>query len=795
MCRTQLLNRSLAAVAMLAAFFAGPGLAEGQQGTIAGRVVDVGTGAPVASVVVSVEGTPLRTLTDRGGSFEILGVAAGPQQLRAVVTGLKSSVQEVRVLSGQTVTVNFQLSTSAVELREIVVRGTRTLSVLDADNLLETPRAIQVLPAELIEQAGGHDLTEALDLSASVARQNNFGGLWNSFAVRGFGGDESLPSNYLVNGFNAGRGFGGPRDLAGTEAVVVLKGPTAALFGRGEPGGAINLVTKRPTARAGGQVRSSYDEFGTVRADADFRTGLVGDRAAFRLVGYREDGDSFRETVEWKSVGLLPSVLLNLGGRTSLVYELEASSREVPFDRGVVAVNGQLGVVPVTRFLGEPGDGPMRGRVIGHQAELNHLLGDGWRLLLGVNFRDTSLRGFSTEPELAGSRQRLSSDGRTLSRQRRYRDYDAQYVVGRAEVTGQFFTGPAVHRLIVGVDRDRFENDQVFLRYRGPVVGPNTTMGQSLAIDILNPAYGQYPLPDLAPLTDRTEIMGASGVYLQDQINLTDRLQVRLGFRYDAYGQELDNRAANSSSAQSDSRVSPQLGVVFRVHDALSLYGSYGEGFRANSGADFAGNSFAPNQSSSVEAGANFQLLRGALGGNVALFELKQQNMLTADPTNSGFSVAIGEARSRGFEADLAGRYADLELHLSYAFTDAVATRAVLDRDFGMAINPGDRLINVPRHSLSALVSRPASLAGRVVTTGSGVLHVGQRSGQTAGTFTLPAYTVWRAFVGLEPRSNLSVRAELDNVFNTTYYSNSYSPLWVQPGSPRRARISAQVGF
>jgi len=101
---------------------------------------------------------------------------------------------------------------------------------------LETPQSELKIDLEALEDAGALNLNQALDLSASVARQNNFGGLWNSFALRGFVGDENLPSNYLVNGFNAGRGFGGSRDLSGIESVEVLKGPRAALFGRGEPG-------------------------------------------------------------------------------------------------------------------------------------------------------------------------------------------------------------------------------------------------------------------------------------------------------------------------------------------------------------------------------------------------------------------------------------------------------------------------------------------------------------------------------------------------------------------------------
>jgi len=116
------------------------------------------------------------------------------------------------------------------EVEETVVIGTRQ-AYQGNFTALETPQAELSIDAEILDAAGALDLNQALDLSGSVARQNNFGGLWNSFAIRGFVGDENLPSNYLVNGFNAGRGFGGPRDLSGIESVEVLKGPRAALFG------------------------------------------------------------------------------------------------------------------------------------------------------------------------------------------------------------------------------------------------------------------------------------------------------------------------------------------------------------------------------------------------------------------------------------------------------------------------------------------------------------------------------------------------------------------------------------
>ncbi len=685
-------------------------------------------------------------------------------------------------------------ASQAAEIEEIVVSDQRRAYRGDFSNL-ETPQAIQTLDSLIMDQAGVRDLNDALDLSAAVARQNNFGGLWNSFAVRGFVGDENLPSNYLVNGFNAGRGFGGSRDISGIEAVEVLKGPTAALFGRGEPGGAVNLVTKRPTGQQGGQVRLSADEFDTRRGDVDLRSAALASGLAFRVVGFHEDGGSFRETVDSKRYGLSPSVQWQLTESTTLFYELESTRTAVPFDRGVVAIRGRLGVMPRENFLGEPGDGDMEAEVTGHQLELRHAFNADWDLLLGTNLRDTSLAGFSTEPELTSSRQRLNSDGRTLTRQRRGREYDAEYSVVRGEISGRFETAGLTHRILVGVDSDQFDNDQVFKRYRAPNLSANPSLQASYVLDVLAPVYGRFPLPNVSLLTDRLEVLEATGVYLQDQISLTERLQVRLGLRYDDFQQSLHNRMNNTRQTQSDSRVSPQFGLVYAVNPELSFYSTYGEGFRATSGADFAGNSFDPNESASAEAGLKFELNDGRLTGHLALFRQTQDNILSADPVNAGFSLAIGEARSKGVEFDLSGSIADYDIHLSYAHVEAETANATLDFNFGLQIDKGDALLNVPEQTFNLLVSRSLPLAGAPLSVGAGLLFVDDRLGETATDFLLPSYTLLRAFVDWAPTPMLKLRAEIDNLTDATYYTNSFSQLWVQPGTPQRVRLSAEVNF
>jgi len=662
-------------------------------------------------------------------------------------------------------------------------------------SLMETPAADLIIDARTLKDAGALDLTTALDLSSSVARQNNFGGLWNSFAIRGFVGDENLPSNYLVNGFNAGRGFAGPRDMSGIESVEVLKGPRAALFGRGEPGGSVNLVTKRPHEGTDGELNLSAARFDTRRGDIDWNQ-QVNDTVAYRVVGYAQDAGSFRSTVESKSHGLFPSLALQLGADTRLVYELEYSEQESPFDRGVVAPAGQLGAMPRSNFLGEPGDGPMEAEALGHQLELVHQLTPAWTLLAGYNQRDTSLEGFSTEPELTGARQGLSRDGRTLTRQRRSRSYDADYSILRAELTGDIELGSLRHRLIIGADSDSFENDQVFRRARAPTLASNPTLAQLQAIDILAPVYGQYPLPAPALLTDRLETQKADGLYIQDQISLNAQWELRLGGRFDRFEQDQLNRANNTRSKQSDERFSPQLGLVFAASEQLSFYGVYGESFRALSGSDFAGNNFDPNTSASVEAGMKFLLNEGRLTGNVSIYSIEQDNILASDPINAGFLVAAGEAESQGVEFDLGGELLPgLQAWFSYSYTDASVVDDLLDSNFGLVVRGGDRMLNVPRHAMSAMLVKETTLGSRPLRIGGSLTHVGERLGEAATNFELPDYTLTRVFTDYSVSSTLTLRAEIDNLFDETWYSNSFSSLWIQPGMPRSYRFSANISF
>lgn len=671
----------------------------------------------------------------------------------------------------------------------IVVTGQRQQYHGDVP-VKEIPQTIQMIDGKTLQNLNLTKLTDALDLAAGISRQNNFGGLWDAFAVRGFAGDENFPSGFLVNGFNGGRGYGGPRDASNIDHVEVLKGPNAAVFGRGEPGGTVNIITKKATiGNSFGSFSASAGSFNAYRVEGDYNLS-ISDKIAVRVNGAAEDADSFRNTVHTTKYVASPSVLLKLSDATSLTYEMEFVDQKVPFERGVVAVNGVLGLIPRSTFLGEPGDGPTHVKVLGHQLQFQQDLGgNDWVFIAGFGYRDTSFKGYSSDAELALGRQILDNDGIHLARQRRYRDYHTTNTVARAEISGKVITGPFTHHVILGADWDQFNINLLQQRYRPPAYtagSPITALNN--AIDIYDPVYGQLPTPT-STITNSLEKQKAYGIYFQDQIDVTDKFKIRFGGRYDHFHQLIGNRTGAYVPTVDvlKKRFSPSAGALYEITDSLSIYTGYGTGFRPNSGQDANGNPFAPETSKSLEAGLRYTSPGGRITGSLAAFTMKKNNILTADPVNVGFSIAGGEAKSKGVEAEVTARLpADVLVMASYSYTDAYWSKGSLDPNFSQTITPGDPLINIPKHQGNLIVSKGFTVgdAGKL-TVGGGINYSSRRLGETATSFYLPSYTLTRAFASYEPGDGVKLSVTVTNLFDVTWYASSYSQYWVQPGAPR----------
>ncbi|MGJ3699527.1 TonB-dependent siderophore receptor [Variovorax sp. AFSI2.2] len=650
--------------------------------------------------------------------------------------------------------------------------------------LRELPQSVRVVLRQAIDDLGATRLDDVLDYVGGVSRQNNFGGLWDNFAIRGLPGNENTGMATLLNGFSSNRGFNAPRDLAGVERIEFLKGTAAALYGSSEPGGTLNIVSKRPLWKAAHSVEGYLGSHGLKRGAFD-STGPIGENFAYRLNVAAEDRDSFRDHVSARREVIAPAFTWKLGRDTVLEYSGEFLRHATPLDRGVVAVGNRLGAIPRSRFLGEPADGDVTVENQTHQFILSHEWNSAWRSRLGLSYRKTSLNGFSTEASALGA------NNATLARQRRFRDFDSNDIALQAELQGTIRTGAIEHELLFGLESFRFSMDSIMLR-------ANPTAARPYAIDIYNPVYGQFqPVPGRN--TDTLEHQRNTAFYMQDAIKLAPAWRLVAGVRVDSYRQSLENRIAGTTARQDPSSTSPRIGLSWLPTPQWTFYANAGRSFRPNVGSDVAAQGFEPETGRALELGTKWESADRRMGATAAVFDIRKRNVLTSDPVNTGYSAAAGEIRSRGFEFDFAGQLTtNWRLNASLVLNDVEITK-----DNTLAI--GGRLLNVPRVNGSVLaVYENAFANGQRYGIGGGVTHVGKRLGQArtqadanaaTPSFELPSYTTAKLVAYWRINPALRVTLDIDNLFDSTYYASSYSRLWVTPGTARTITVGLQAKF
>ena len=649
----------------------------------------------------------------------------------------------------------------------------------------QMPQSIETLDNAVLDQKGITQLQDALDFSASISRKNNSGALWDSFSIRGLSGNENMPSGYLINGFSGGRGFSGPRDVSNIEYIEVLKGPGSALYGRSEPGGTVNIVTKKPQFEQQGELKLSLGSDNFNRVEGDY-TNDINDNTAFRINGAWQDSDSYRDEVYTHKKVVTPSIYHQINASTSITYEFEYVDLAQLFDRGVVVLNDNFNTVPSSRYLGNPNDGDTQVYSRGHQVTLNHDINNEWSLVVGANYRSSTLTGFSSDAELAPSRQSLFDDGRTLTRQQRYRDYDVDDTSLKFELSGHFDTAGITHHLLIGADAYKYDLRTGLYRYRG---GNGT-----YTVDIYQPNYN-VARPEVGLLYENNEQQDAYGIYVQDQMDLTDKIKLLVGLRFDSVDQDILETKSGVLSSSSHSQVSPRVGLVYELNNAVTLYSSYSEGFLPLSGTDANGDPFGFEYSDSFEVGAKFSYQ--GITGTLALFDATKSNMLVADPVNVGFSAPIGKANSKGVELDLSTYITDdTKFNLSYAYIDASTANDIINADWGVPIKKGSPLVNVPKNNLNLTLSHQTAVLGKELELGASYQYTSERLGDAADlTFNLPSYQL----VGIFGQVNLTERTKLNisvnNIFDEEYAQSSYNALWVYPGAPTQFKMSLAYQF
>jgi len=660
---------------------------------------------------------------------------------------------------------------------DIVVLGTRK----SRDAALSTDRATErmsqssrSLEQDLLEAVGTYRLSDALELVSGSSQQNNRGGFAENFAIRGFLSTADGGGEYYVDGFIANRGSAPARDPATIERIEILKGPAGAVFGDIDPAGRVNMVTKTPRFSAEASARLTYGSFDTRRIELD-ATGPLTSSFAARIIVAVEDSDGFRDHVGLTRRTVAPSLTFRPSNAVELTYVGQLIRYDAPFDRGVIAVNGDPLALPASRFFGEPANGDTRARDTRHQLTGEAQLGGSWSLVGGMAYRTGSLRGFSAD-------QSRLVGGRALWRQRRERGYEVEDLAGRLELRGHVEALGTHHPSfgIKGYTLDYLE----LLRRRNP--SDPALGGNPYAIDIYDPVYGVAQASPLLPSIDQRETRRGLTLYAQDLWDVTDRFSLVGGVRLDDYSQKLDKNLTGTVSRADGSPVTFRLGAKYEIDDAVSLHANWGESNLLNSGSGSDEAAFAPEKGHGYEIGASGRWSGVDVG--VTWFDIRKSNVLTTDPNDANFLAPVGSLRSGGIDFDAALRLG----HRWQAVVNYAWTRARYDDEtFATSL-----ALNVPDHSGSLfLVRRVESSNGDWLVSG-GAAYVGKRSGATdTSGLVLPDYIKLKAAVEIPVSINFRARLEADNLLNARFAQSSYNSYWIYPGAPRTVRASLSARF
>ena len=636
--------------------------------------------------------------------------------------------------------------------------------------LKELPQSVQLLDVDSLRAQG---LVSVGDLLRDVPGANpgySRVGPYQSFSlkIRGFMADQ------MRNGMRQ-RYFEDvdASALNSIERLEVLKGPSGVLYGQSAVGGVINLVSKMPGADQSGGASLRLGSFSQKALNFDHSLQLSetgAQNVALRLTGELERSDTFvdRQPMDRNNFGL--ALVHTLGERVTGHLVAEYVSRETTRYPGLpvslVLPDQDADVLDSSLQLGEPGFTNLRSFAPLWQYWADIRLNDDWTLTPRLQYQqfNTVFGQVNLRAPVAGSPQLINRNGRQGRE-------DDDYSIAQLDLNGKLNTGGFEHQLLLGYEGS-WE--------RGRFTQSNIRAGSLAPINVQQPVY-QYdrvaPVLDFA--FDNAYNLDADAWYLQDQLRLTEQLQLIGAVRY------TDSKAGNGNwQAVTDyvpvSATIWQLGLTYQLNEQFTLFAGHNTGFDLESSAaarSRSGAALKPEESAQQEIG--LRLAAGDFHGSVALFRLERLNALTADLVDPDFSVNSGEQRVHGVE--LEGKWqvnAAVAVQAGYAWMDGEVTVSN-DGDLGAAL--GD----LARHQLSLSTSLQLDPQWSAYLRGN---YSSSRPLLTGSAWTLDSYNLIGAGLRYQA-SQWSAQLALNNLLDQGYYTASGNGFVVYPGEPRQASL------
>ncbi len=674
----------------------------------------------------------------------------------------------------------------------IIVTGTYARDAMIGSKtetpLRDLPSAVSIVPAAVLKEQDVRSLDAALANASAVAPQFGGGyGIADNYVIRG------LPMRFLRDGLPDGSTFNGyKRTLVDVASIEVLKGPGSAVYGRGEGGGSVNIVTRSPGEDLSFDGVASFGRFDSITASGVLGGAVVGDVRA-QIIGNYERSDGYRGLTR-RFVEILPMVTAKVGHHELTARYDHREQRFTVDNYGIpFTVNRELADVAADAQFYSPfntTDQTINRVTLSDRYEARDDLT--LRAAFIYDARDIYFARNAGGNAINAANTMTGRNGRTQTD-------DAKYVTGQFEAVWTPVTGPIAHTILLGSEYQSIRIDTVRRSY----TLPNITIVGGVPVNT-DPAA----LPSVTTLAfDRAISSDTLSAYAQDQIALGDHVKLRGGIRLDAVKlvDEGTFGTAQARIAGSSDLVSYQVGAVWQPVHTVSFYTGYarGKNMAINTEAANLSSNFArraapvPESSEQFEVGFKLKPIPGLLAINGALFETRRKDFFVTLVTGAD-PVQEGRQRSRGAELDFtATPMAGLSLSGNVAYVDAVNLSSALVTVTGIATNQssyGKRLAAAPKWSgnfWANYVVPAGALEG--LSLGLGATVKSAAYVDALELLRVPGYTILRTAIGYK-FGGVEAQVTVANLTNKTWY-NVPTFIGAQPGEPRNVQLTLRTHF
>ena len=776
-----------------------------ESGVIKGKILSA-DGFPLPGIAIKLGKEAKTTETNSNGEFNFLNFPTGNHIITLEGSGMKKQSKMVKVLANQINFVEFRLIEDITTLKELVIKikqspNKKKETVLSGLNIkpIDLPQSIQIIGHHVIEQQQAVRMSDVIRNVNGVYVGSARGGAQESFWSRGY---DMSTNNMFKNGFRFSSGS--MPEVSSLERVEVLKGSAALLFGNVAPGGILNMVTKKPSFKSGGEISMQMGSNAFYKPSIDIY-GALDKNIAYRFTGSYENSESFRDVVKKERYYINPSVLFKASDKTEIVLQGDYLHDNWTPDFGTGIIGKTIAAIPRNTYLGATWSNGQT-RQVSVSGLAKHEFNDNWKLNFNSSFQNYERTSKGTErvqPAANGAWSRPLGQNKNLE----------QIIGEQISLQGNFTTGKIKHQLFTGVD---FENS--FLQAYTFTFSPNT-YGNGNIFDFDNFNQG-----GAIPEATNTKIVKTDtnrfGIYAQDLISLTDKFKVLAGIRWSWQEAQANTHdltknpvVIKEDAKRIDQAFTPKLGLVYQPTKDMSLFASYSNSFTPNTGTTVDLKVIKPSIIDQYELGIKKDYWRGLLSTNVTLYQIENTNLAqTAEfkadgssNTDSSIKVLSGSTKSKGVELDITARPTDgLSIIAGYSYNDMRYTKTSgLQGSFIV----GDRLARTPANTanLSFFYTLQSGLL-KGISVGSSANYIGKRVGgwnnqykatEPNGIFDreipLEAYTTIDVSAGYA-WGKFSILCKLSNATNELNYTvhENYS---VNPIAPRQVMTSLKYKF